>query len=167
MAGGLYEVSIPVFSRMLRNLSTLLDKMVADLESRKVEPVVLLQSRLYPDMFPLLQQVQLACDFAKGAAARLAGVPVPAFPDEEKTTDELKARIVKVLAFMDSVAKADVDAGAARDITLKMRDRTLELKGVDYLNNMAMPNFYFHVTTAYAIMRHNGVAVGKRDFVGV
>jgi hypothetical protein len=166
MAGGLYEVSIPVFSRMLRNLSTLLDKMVADLESRKVEPVVLLQSRLYPDMFPLLQQVQLACDFAKGASARLAGVPVPAFPDEEKTTDELKARIVKVLAFMDSVAEADVDAGAGRDITLKLRDRTVELKGIDYLNNMAMPNFYFHVTTAYAIMRHNGVAVGKKDFVG-
>jgi len=166
MAAGLYDVSVPVFARMLRNLSTLLDKMVADLESRKVEPAVLLQSRLYPDMFPLLQQVQLACDFAKGASARLAGVPVPAFPDEEKTIDELKARIVKVLAFIDGVAKADVDAGALRDITLKMRDRTLELKGVDYLNNMAMPNFYFHVTTAYAIMRHNGVAVGKKDFVG-
>jgi len=166
MTGGLYDVSIPVFRRMLRNLSTLLDKMVADLESRKVDAAVLLQSRLYPDMFPLLQQVQLACDFAKGASARLAGVPVPAFPDDEKTVDELKARIVKVLAFIDGVAKADVDAGAGRDITLKMRDRTLELKGIAYLNDMAMPNFYFHVTTAYAIMRHNGVAVGKRDFVG-
>jgi uncharacterized protein len=163
---GLYDVSVPVFARMLRNVSTLLDKMVADLEPRKVDPNVLLQSRLYPDMFPLLQQVQLACDFAKGASARLAGVTVPAFPDEEKTVDELKARIVKVLAFIESVAKAEVDAGVDRTITLKLRDRTVEMKGVDYLNNMAMPNFYFHCTTAYAILRHNGVAVGKRDFLG-
>ncbi len=163
---GLYEVSVPVFKRMLGNLSTLLDKMVADLAARDVPPAVLLQSRLYPDMFPLLQQVQLACDFAKGASARLAGVPVPAFPDEEQTVDELKARIAKVLAFIDSVSKADVDAGADRDISIKLRDRTLELKGLAYLNHMAMPNFYFHCTTAYAIMRHNGVVVGKRDFVG-
>ena len=167
MASGLHAVSVPVFSRMLRNLSTLLDKMVADLEARKVEPAVLLQSRLYPDMFPLVQQVQLACDFAKGASARLAGVAVPAFPDEEKTVDELKARIAKVLTFIEGVSAADVDAGVERPVSLKLRDRTLELKGIDYLNNMAMPNFYFHVTTAYAILRHNGVAVGKRDFVGV
>ena len=163
---GLYDVSVPVFARMLRNVSTLLDKMVADLEPRKVDANVLLQSRLYPDMFPLLQQVQLACDFAKGASARLAGVTVPAFPDEEKTVDELKARIAKVLAFIESVPKADVDAGVERTITLKLRDRTVEMKGVDYLNNMAMPNFYFHCTTVYAILRHNGVVVGKRDFLG-
>jgi hypothetical protein len=163
---GLHEVSVPVFARMLRNLSALLDKMVADLEPRKVDPSVLLQSRLYPDMFPLVQQVQLACDFAKGACARLAGVPVPAFPDEEKTVDELKARIAKVVAFVEGVTPADVDAGATRDIGIKLRDRTVEMKGLAYLNHMAMPNFYFHCTTAYAIMRHNGVAVGKRDFVG-
>ncbi len=166
MTSGLHAVSVPVFARMLRNLSSLLDKMVADLEARKVEPVVLLQSRLYPDMFPLVQQVQLACDFAKGASARLAGVAVPAFPDEEKTVDDLKVRIAKIVTFVEGLAATDVDAGAGRDITLKLRDRTLELKGVDYLNDMAMPNFYFHVTTAYAIMRHNGVAVGKKDFVG-
>jgi hypothetical protein len=163
---GLYAVSVPVFARMLRNVSMLLDKMVADLEPRKVDPSVLLQSRLYPDMFPLVQQVQLACDFAKGASARLAGMPVPAFPDEEKTVDELKARINKVLVFIESVAKDEVDAGAERTITLKLRDRTVEMKGIDYLNNMAMPNFYFHCATVYAIMRHNGVAVGKRDFLG-
>ena len=166
MTSGLHAVSVPVFARMLRNLSSLLDKMVADLEARKVEPAVLLQSRLYPDMFPLVQQVQLACDFAKGASARLAGVAVPAFPDEEKTVDDLKVRIAKIVTFVEGLAATDVDAGAERDITLKLRDRTLELKGVDYLNDMAMPNFYFHVTTAYAIMRHNGVAVGKKDFVG-
>ena len=167
MSCGLYAVSIPVFTRTLDNLSKLLDKAAADAEARKFEPSVLLESRLYPDMFPLVKQVQLACDFAKGAAARLAGVPVPAFPDEERTIAELKERIAKVIAFVDSVSKADVDAGVDRDVTIKMRDRSVEMKGLDYLNNMAMPNFYFHATTAYAILRHNGVAVGKRDFVGV
>ena len=167
MAAGLYACSIPVFDRMLGNLSALLDKAVNDAEARKFEPAVLLESRLYPDMFSLLRQVQLACDFAKGASARLAGAPVPAFPDEEKTADELKARIVRVREFIGSLPASDVDAGAERDITIKLRDRSVEMKGVDYLNNMAMPNFYFHVTTAYAILRHNGVEIGKRDFVGV
>ncbi len=164
---GLHAVSVPVFARMLRNLSMLLDKAVADAGARHFEPAVLLSSRLYPDMFPLLRQVQLACDFAKGASARLAGLPVPAFADDETTVDQLKDRIVRVLAFVEGVAKADVDAGADRTITIKLRDRSTDLPGVDYLNHMAMPNFYFHVTTAYAILRHNGVAVGKRDFVGV
>ena len=167
MATGLHAVSIPVFARMLRNLSALLDKAAADAEARKFDPSVLLSSRLYPDMFPLLRQAQLACDFAKGASARLAGVPVPAFPDEETTIAELKDRIARVVTFVEGVSKADVDAGDTRDITIKMREGSVELKGLDYLNNMAMPNFYFHVTTAYAILRHNGVAVGKRDFVGV
>jgi hypothetical protein len=117
-------------------------------------------------MFPLVQQVQLACDFAKGASARLGGVAVPAFPDEEKTVDELKERIEKVVAFIESVAKDAVDAGADRDVSIKLRDRTVEMKGLTYLNHMAMPNFYFHCTTAYNIMRHNGVVIGKRDFVG-
>ena len=166
MPCGLYDVSIPVFARMLRNVSALLDKMVADLEPKKVDPSVLLQSRLYPDMFPLVQQVQLACDFAKGASARLAGVAVPAFPDDEKTVDELKARIEKVVAFVESVDRDAVDAGADRDVSIKLRDRTAEMKGLVYFNNMAMPNFYFHCATAYDILRHNGVAVGKRDFVG-
>ena len=167
MATGLHAVSIPVFARMLRNLSALIDKAAADAEARKFDPSVLLSSRLYPDMFPLLRQAQLACDFAKGASARLAGVPVPAFPDEETTIAELKDRIARVITFVEGVSKADVDAGDTRDITIKMREGSVELKGLDYLNNMAMPNFYFHVTTAYAILRHNGVAVGKRDFVGV
>ena len=167
MGIGLYEVSVPVFQRMLRNLSALLDKLVADAGTRSFDVAAVLDARLYPDMFPLTRQVQLACDFAKGASARLAGVPVPAFPDEEKSVDELKARIAKVLAFIDGVSKEDVDAGADRDVTIKLRDRSVEMKGVAYLNNMAMPNFYFHCTTAYAILRHNGVPVGKRDFVGV
>ena len=163
----LHAVSVPVFVRMLQNLSSLLDQGAADAAARKYEPAVLLSSRLAPDMFPLLRQVQLACDFAKGASARLAGVAVPAFPDEEQTIDELKARIARVVAFVESVSPADVDAGAERDITVKLRDRSLDMKGIDYLNRMAMPNFYFHATTAYAILRHNGVGIGKRDFVGV
>ena len=167
MTSGLYAVSIPVFTRMLGNLAKLLDKAAADAEARKFEPSVLLDSRLYPDMFPLTKQVQLTCDFAKGAAARLAGMPVPAFPDEEKTIAELKDRIAKVIAFVESVSKDDVDAGADRDVTIKMRDRSVEMNGLAYLNEMAMPNYYFHATTAYAILRHNGVAVGKRDFVGI
>ncbi len=167
MTCSLHAVSVSVFARMLRHVSTLLDKATADAEARNYEPAVLLQSRLSPDMFPLLRQVQLACDFAKGASARLAGVPVPAFADEEQTIGELKARIDKVLVFVEGVSRADVDAGADRDITIKLRDRSVDMKGIDYLNNMAMPNFYFHVTTVYAILRHNGVAIGKRDFVGV
>ena len=163
----LHAVSVPVFVRMLQNLSSLLDKAVADAQARHYEPAVLLSSRLAPDMFPLLRQVQLACDFAKGASARLAGVAVPAFADEEQTIDELKDRIARVVTFVESVSPADVDAGADRDITVKLRDRSLEMKGIDYLNRMAMPNFYFHATTAYAILRHNGVVIGKRDFVGV
>ena len=167
MSNGLHAVSIPVFTRMLGNLSKLLDKAVADAQARNFEVSVLLESRLYPDMFALTRQVQLACDFAKGASARLAGVPVPAFPDEETTVDALKVRIEKVIAFCNSVSPADVDTGADRNVMIKMRDRSLEMKGLDYLNGMAMPNFWFHVTTAYAILRHNGVPIGKRDFVGI
>ena len=167
MSAGLHAVSVPVFDRMLGNLAVLLDKVTVDARARNFEPAVLLDSRLYPDMFPLLRQVQLACDFAKGASARLAGAPVPAFPDEERTIEELKARIARVRDFMGGLVASDVDAGWNRDVTVKLRDRSIDMKGVDYLNNMAMPNFYFHVTTAYAILRHNGVVVGKRDFVGV
>ena len=167
MQVSLYTMSIPVFTRMLNNMSKLLDKAEADATARGFDVAVLLQSRLCPDMFPLSRQVQIACDFAKGAAARLAGMPVPSFPDQETTVADLKARIEKTLAFIASVSKEDIDAGADRDVTVQMRDRSLEMKGLAYLNDMAMPNFYFHLTTAYALLRHNGVAVGKRDFVGV
>ena len=167
MQASLHAMSIPVFTRMLNNLSKLLDKAEADASARGFDAAVLLQSRLYPDMFPLSRQVQLACDFAKGATARLAGMPVPSYPDQETTVADLKGRIEKTLAFIAGISKADIDAGADRDVTVQMRDRSLEMKGLAYLNDMAMPNFYFHLTTAYALLRHNGVAVGKRDFVGV
>ena len=166
MSSGLHAVTIPVFTRMLTAVSRLLDKAVADAGARKFEPSVLLQSRLYPDMFPLLRQVQLACDFAKGASARLAGVAVPAFPDEELTVPELKDRIARVIAFCSSMDVAAVDAGADRDVSIKLRDSTVTMKGIDYLNEMAMPNFWFHVTTVYAILRHNGVPIGKKDYMG-
>ena len=167
MQVSLYTMSVPVFTRMLNNMSKLLDKAEADATARGFDVAVLLQSRLCPDMFPLSRQVQIACDFAKGAAARLAGMPVPSFPDQETTVADLKARIDKTLVFIAGISKADIDAGADRDVTVQMRDRSLEMKGLAYLNDMAMPNFYFHLTTAYALLRHNGVAVGKRDFVGV
>ena len=167
MQASLHAMSIPVFTRMLNNLSKLLDKAEADASARGFDAAVLLQSRLYPDMFPLSRQVQLACDFAKGATARLAGIPVPSYPDQETSVADLKARIATTQAFIASVSKEDIDAGADRDVTVQMRDRSLEMKGLAYLSDMAMPNFYFHVTTAYALLRHNGVAVGKRDFVGV
>lgn len=166
MPVGLSAVSIPVFTRMLGNLSKLLDKAEQDATSRNFDPAVLLQARLSPDMFPLLKQVQLACDFAKGPAARLAGVAVPGFPDDETTIAQLKERLAKVVSFCASLSTADVDAGAERDILVKLRDRELTMRGVDYLNFMALPNFWFHVTTAYAILRHNGVVIGKRDFIG-
>lgn len=167
MQVSLYTMSIPVFTRMLNNLSKLLDKAEADAAVRGFDAAVLLQSRLYPDMFPLIRQVQIACDFAKGATARLAGMPVPSYPDQETSFADLKARIEKTLAFIAGIPRADVDAGADRDVTVQMRDRSLEMKGLAYLNDMAIPNFYFHLATAYALLRHNGVAVGKRDFVGV
>ena len=167
MQVSLYAMSVPVFTRMLNNMSKLLDKAEADATARGFDAAVLLQSRLYPDMFPLSRQVQIACDFAKGAAARLAGMAVPSYPDQETSISDLKARIEKTLAFIASVSKADIDAGADRDVTVQMRDRSVEMKGLAYLNDMAMPNFYFHLATAYALLRHNGVAVGKRDFVGV
>lgn len=158
--------SVPVFVQMLTNLSGWLDKAAAFAEARKVDPKVLLDSRLAPDMFPLVRQVQLATDFAKGAAGRLAGVELPKYADVETTIDELKQRIQTTIAFVTSQDGAAIDAGADRDITLTVGGAPLTLKGATYLAHLAMPNFYFHVTTAYAILRHNGVELGKRDFVG-
>ena len=167
MPVSLHAMTIPVFTRMLNNLSKLLDKAATDAEARRFDASVLLAARLYPDMLPLSRQVQIACDFAKGASARLAGIAVPSWTDEETTIADLKARIEKTIAFIASVPAADVDAGVDRDVTVQMRDRSLDMEGLAYLNEMAMPNFYFHVVTAYALLRHNGVAVGKRDFIGI
>ena len=162
----MYDALIPVATRMLGNLSAILDKGAAFAEKKKIEPAVLTSARLAPDMFPLTRQVQIACDMAKGAAARLSGSDVPKHEDNETTFAELKARIDKTLAFMKSVPADKFRGSEDRDITLQQRSGEVKFKGVDYLRYYVLPNVYFHITTAYAILRHNGVELGKADFSG-
>jgi len=162
----MYESLIPVANRILSNLSVILDKGAAFAEAKKIEPTVLTGARLAPDMFPLTRQVQIACDMIKGAAARLGGVEVPKHEDTETTFAELKARIAKVQAFISSVPAANFGGSEDKAITLTMRRGDLHFNGLDYLRNYVLPNFYFHVTTTYAILRHNGVELGKSDFIG-
>jgi uncharacterized protein len=162
----MYQASAPRFANMLRNLSALLDKAQAHCEAKKIDPAALTAYRLYPDMFPFTRQVQIACDTAKGAVARLAGVEIPKHEDTEQTLPELKARIARTLAFIESVKAGQVDGSEAREVVMKMRAGEVKFTGLQYLMGHAYPNFYFHVTTAYNILRHNGVEVGKRDFVG-
>ncbi|HSQ03728.1 MAG TPA: DUF1993 family protein [Burkholderiales bacterium] len=166
MTISMYQASIPVFRKMLENLSAILTKGEAHAEAHKIDPAVLLQARLYPDMFPLTKQVQIAGDFAKGAAARLAGMEVPRYEDNEASFEELRARIAKTLAFISTFKPQQIDGSEERSISLAIGGETLQFRGLAYLNHFVMPNFYFHVTTAYDILRHNGVEVGKRDFVG-
>jgi hypothetical protein len=166
MSISMYQASVPVFQRTLGALDKVLDKAAAYAEERKIDPAILVGARLYPDMFPLSRQVQIATDHAKGASARLAGLPVPSFEDTEKTFPELKARIAKVLTFIATVKPEQIDGSEGRDITLKAGPRELSFKGQEYLLFFALPNFYFHTTTAFGILRHNGVPIGKLDFLG-
>ncbi|MGE0117104.1 MAG: DUF1993 family protein [Dongiaceae bacterium] len=166
MTLSMYQASVPVFLRTLVALSAILDKAAAHAAQRKVEPTVLLNTRLYPDMFPLVRQVQLAADFAKGAGARLAGIDVPKFADTESTFDELKARIAKTIDFLKTLTPARVDGSESRDITIPIGGKPQSFKGQPYLLHFALPNFFFHATTAYDILRHCGVELGKRDFIG-
>jgi hypothetical protein len=166
MAISMYDLSVPRFAAMLRNLSGILDKAEAHCAARKLDPLAFTQARLFPDMFPMARQVQIACDAAKGAAARLAGLEIPKHEDTEKTFVELKARIDKTLAFVESVRREQIDGAEGREVVLKMRDREVRYTGQQYLLGHAWPNFYFHVTTAYNLLRHGGVELGKRDFVG-
>lgn len=166
MSLSLYQSSIPVFVRMFGNLAAILEKAVAYTEAKKIAPEVLLNARLAPDMHPLTRQVQIASDLAKGCAARLAGVEPPSFPDTESSFAELQARIAKTLDFIGSVDPVQVDAGGAREIVLKFPSGELKFDGVNYLLYFVQPNFYFHVTTAYAILRHNGLDIGKMDYMG-
>ena len=162
----MYQASAPRFVNILKNLSDLLDKAQAHCEAKKIEPAVLTGDRLFPDMFPLTRQVQIACDTAKGAVARLAGVEIPKHEDTEQTFAELKARIAKTIEFIESVKPAQVDSSDAKEIVMKMRSGEVKLAGLQYLMSFAYPNFYFHATTVYGILRHNGVEIGKRDFLG-
>jgi hypothetical protein len=166
MALSLYDVSIPVFVRGLTNLSTLLDKAAAHAEGKKFEPSVLAQARLYPDMFPLSRQVQIACDTAKGAAGRLAGIDIPKHEDTETTLAELKQRIAKTVDFIQSVKPSQLEGAESRPIEIKTPNRTLSFTGLSYLNHFVLPNFYFHESISYAILRHNGIEVGKGDYLG-
>jgi len=160
------QASAPRFAHMLKNLSAMLAKAQAHCEARKIDPLVLTSSRLYPDMFPLSRQVQIACDSAKGAVARLAAVEIPKHEDTEKTFEELQARIATTLEFIAGVQPARIDGSEDREIVLKLRGSDVHFKGVQFLLGFAWPNFYFHVATAYGILRHNGVELGKRDFLG-
>jgi hypothetical protein len=162
----MYQASAPRFIHILNNLSAMLDKAQAHAEAKKIEPAALTTFRLFPDMFPLSKQVQVACDLSKGAMARLAGVENPKHEDTEQTFAELKARIAKTIAFIDSVKREQIDGTEDKDIVVKLGKQEYTFKGMQYLLNFAYPNVYFHATTAYNILRHNGVELGKKDFVG-
>ena len=166
MKVSMYQASAPRFVHMLSNLSAILDKAKAHAEARKIDPAALTTSRLFPDMFALSRQIQVACDVAKGAVARLAGVEVPRHEDTEQTFDELKARIAKTIAFIHSIKPEQIDGSDEKDIAVKLGKQEYRFKGMQYLLNWAHPNFYFHATTVYNILRHNGVELGKKDFVG-
>jgi len=162
----MYQASAPRFAAMLRNLSALLDKAQAYCDAKKIEPAAIAGARLFPDMFPLTRQVQIACDTAKGAVARLAAIEIPKHEDTEQTFAELKGRIAKTVDFIESVRAGKIDGSEEREIVLKMRSGDRKFNGLQYLLGFAYPNFYFHVTTAYNILRHNGVEIGKTDFIG-
>lgn len=163
----IYTTSIPVFKQMLGGLSTVLAKAAAHVEAKKIDPNALLQARLYPDMFALLRQVQIATDFAKSVSARLAGVEVPVLDDKEVTFADLQARISTVLAFIEGLDAAKFDEAATREIVTQAgTPKEKRFTGESYLLNYGLPHFFFHTTTAYAILRHNGVEVGKKDYIG-
>lgn len=166
MTISMHAASVPLFTRGLGNLAHCLDQGVAYAAQRRFEPRVLLESRLYPDMLPLTKQVQIACDTAKYAVARLAGVEAPRHDDHETTVDELKDRIARTVAYLKTVPAAQIDGSEARPIEVPVRQGDpLRFSGLGYLQEFALPNFYFHLTTAYALLRHNGVPLGKADFL--
>jgi uncharacterized protein len=163
----MYPASIPVLIRGLETLSRLLDKAAAHAEAKKIDPAVFIGARLYPDMFALARQVQIASDTAKGAASRLAGIGNPSFADTETTFPELQQRIAKTVDFLTGIQPAQIDGSEDREVVLPTRSKgELRFTGQDYLLQHALPNFFFHVTTTYAILRHSGVEVGKWDYLG-
>lgn len=162
----MYQASVPAFVRMLSQLDVILDKAEAHAAAKKIDPVVLTGSRLYPDMFPLSRQVLIACDFCKGAVSRLAGKDVPSWADTETTIPELRARIAKTLEHVKGFKASDIDGSDGRDIKLKVGGQDMQFNGRDYLTYFVLPNLYFHSATAYAILRHNGLEIGKGDFMG-
>lgn len=166
MTLSMYQASVPVFLRGLENLSVILAKGAAHAEAKKIDPAVFVNARLAPDMFPFSRQIQIASDAAKGAAARLAGVELPSWPDTETTFPELQARIAKTIAFIKGFTAQQIDGSEERTCILKVRGEEMTFRGQDYLFKLSIPNFFFHITTAYDILRHNGVEVGKMDYLG-
>jgi hypothetical protein len=166
MAVSMNQISVPVFVHRLNELTACLKKTQAHYSAKGYDEASLLAYRFYPDMFSFARQVQVATDHAKGCTAMLAGVEAPKYEDNEKSLAELVARVEKTVAWVESIKPAQLDGSETRDVTVKTRDRELNMKGIDLLLHRSMPNFYFHVTTAYNILRHNGVEIGKRDFMG-
>lgn len=166
MTISMYQASVPRFVNILGNLANILDKAQAHVDAKKLDPAALTGYRLFPDMLPMTKQVQIACDTAKGVVARLAGMDIPVYEDNENTLADMKARIAKTVAFIQTVTPAQIDGSEDKEIVIKRGDKETRYKGMQFLLGHALPNFYFHVTTAYNILRHNGVEIGKRDFLG-
>ena len=166
MTVSMYQISLPAFVRHLNGLVTVLKKAQTLYAEKKYDESTLLSYRLYPDMFSFTRQVQAASDHAKNCAALLAGLEAPKYEDNEKSLAELIARVEKTMAYLNTIKPEQLDGSEQKAVTVKMRDRELNLKGLELLLNRSMPNFYFHTTTAYDIIRHNGVEIGKRDFMG-
>jgi uncharacterized protein len=166
MSISMYDLTIPVLMRGLTNLSAILDKGAQYAAAKKFDPVVLAQSRLFPDMHPLVRQIQIACDTAKGAAARLAGVEVPKHEDTEATIDDLKARLAKTADFLKTIGAAQLKDAESRNIEIKFPNGSFKFTGIAYLTDFVLPNFYFHSSIVYALLRKAGVEVGKRDYLG-
>ena len=166
MTISMYQASVPRFVNILGNLSGILDKAQAHVDAKKLDDATLTTYRLFPDMLPMTTQVLIACDAAKGVVARLAGVDIPVYEDSEKTLADLKARIAKTVAFIKSVTPAQIDGSEDKEIVIKRGEKETRYTGMQFLLGHAIPNFYFHVTTTYNILRHNGIEIGKRDYLG-
>jgi hypothetical protein len=166
MAISMYQISMPIFVRQLNGLAGCMKKARALYAEKKYDESTLLCYRLYPDMFSFAKQVQIATDHVRNCAALLAGLEAPKYEDNEKSLAELIARVEKTIAWLNTVKPAQVDGTEGKAVTVKMRDREMKFTGIELLQNRSLPNFYFHITTAYNILRHNGVEIGKRDFMG-
>jgi hypothetical protein len=162
----MYKATLPVFISMLNNLSTILKKADHYTEAKKIDPSAILNARLAPDMFTFVRQIQIATDAAKGCAARLGNLEIPSYPDNETSFAQLHERLNKTITFLKSVSESEVDGSEEREISLKIGGQELHFKGQEYALHFALPNFYFHVSMAYAILRHNGLEIGKKDFLG-
>ena len=166
MTMSMYQASVPIFLQSLNALSHILDKASAQAVARKFDPSAILNARLFPDMFPFVKQVQIAADFAKNTPARLAGAEIPRFEDNETSFEHLMARIARTLDYVKTFKPAQIDSSEDREISLSVGGQPRSFKGQAFLQHFALPNFFFHYSTAYAILRHNGIELGKRDFIG-